>query len=129
MACPLCAAVDQARPLAANDLAVALPDRYPLSPGHHLVIPRRHEADFFRLEDGEMRALWSLLAVAKLRLDEQLTPDGYNVGINVGDAAGQTIGHVHIHLIPRYTGDRPDPRGGVRWVLPDRAAYWTRPET
>jgi diadenosine tetraphosphate (Ap4A) HIT family hydrolase len=120
----LCAALEQASGLVANDLAAALPDRYPLSRGHHLVVPRRHEADYFHLAAEEMAALWALLAVTKEQLDHRYAPDGYNVGINVGEASGQTIGHVHIHLVPRYTGDRPDPRGGVRWILPERAAYW-----
>jgi diadenosine tetraphosphate (Ap4A) HIT family hydrolase len=127
-ACPLCRALEQATAPAHNDLAVVLPDRYPVSPGHHLVVPRRHEADYFRLTDLEVQAMWALLSIAKHQLDQQFAPDGYNVGINVGEAAGQTIGHVHMHLIPRYAGDRPDPRGGVRWVLPERAAYWSPPE-
>ena len=67
----------------------------------------------------------SLLDAAKDRLQLEFGPDSYNIGINDSPAAGQTIGHLHIHLIPRYIGDRPDPRGGVRWVVPDKADYWT----
>jgi diadenosine tetraphosphate (Ap4A) HIT family hydrolase len=65
------------------------------------------------------------LPIVKGALDEQYSPAGYNVGVNVGTAAGQTVGHVHVHVIPRYSGDAVDPRGGVRWVLPERADYWS----
>jgi diadenosine tetraphosphate (Ap4A) HIT family hydrolase len=122
--CPLCAAVELHDPLAANDRAVAFFDAFPVSPGHALIVSRRHVADLFELSAVEQAALWALLPVVKQALDERHSPGGYNVGVNVGSAAGQTVGHVHVHVIPRYDGDVPDPRGGVRWVLPDRAAYW-----
>jgi diadenosine tetraphosphate (Ap4A) HIT family hydrolase len=88
-----------------------------------LILPKRHTGSFFDLEDGETADLMRLLGLAKDRLTEEYHPDGFNVGINVGDAAGQTIGHVHIHLIPRYFGDVPDPTGGVRAVLPGKSKY------
>ncbi len=69
--------------------------------------------------------MWSLLAEARTKLDANLKPDGYNVGVNDGRAAGQTVMHLHVHLIPRFDGDRADPRGGVRWVIPEKAAYWS----
>ena len=69
--------------------------------------------------------MFGLLDEAKLQLQSEFSPAGYNIGINDGAAAGQTVGHLHMHLIPRYAGDRPDPRGGVRWVIPDKADYWT----
>jgi diadenosine tetraphosphate (Ap4A) HIT family hydrolase len=72
-----------------------------------------------------MRSIWALLADARRELDATLRPDGYNVGVNDGAAAGQTVMHLHVHLIPRYTGDRADPRGGVRWVIPEKADYWS----
>ena len=92
--------------------------------GHTLVIPRRHVPSFFEATEAERAKLMSLLAAARDDLEREFHPAGYNVGINDGTAAGQTVPHLHIHLIPRYTGDRADPRGGVRWVLPDKAAYW-----
>ena len=82
-------------------------------------------ASFFELEPGERESLLALLDAAKARLDRELHPAGYNVGINDSAAAGQTVPHLHIHLIPRYDGDQKDPRGGVRWIFPDKADYWT----
>jgi diadenosine tetraphosphate (Ap4A) HIT family hydrolase len=105
---------------------VVIRDGFPVSPGHTLVISRRHVGSFFELSDAERADLMALLERAKSGLDGQFQPQGYNVGINDGAAAGQTVPHLHIHLIPRYRGDRPDPRGGVRWIFPDKADYWTR---
>ena len=105
-------------------LALAARDSYPVSKGHTLIIPRRHVASFFETTEEERLAMMKLLDEARTLLDREHQPDGYNIGINSGAAAGQTVMHVHMHLIPRYTGDRPDPRGGVRWVLPEKAAYW-----
>jgi diadenosine tetraphosphate (Ap4A) HIT family hydrolase len=107
-------------------LALATRDSYPVSKGHTLIIPRRHVVSFFDATEEERLAMLKLLDAAKGLLDREHKPDGYNIGINNGPAAGQTVMHVHMHLIPRYTGDRPDPRGGVRWVLPDKAAYWKK---
>ena len=123
--CPLCAGVERRDTLAANDHAVAVFDAYPVSPGHALIVSRRHVADLFDLSVAEQAAVWALLPIVKGTLDEQHSPAGYNVGVNVGTAAGQTVGHVHVHVIPRYAGDADDPRGGVRWVLPERADYWS----
>jgi diadenosine tetraphosphate (Ap4A) HIT family hydrolase len=89
-----------------------------------LVIPKRHTGSFFDLSEKERGELLSLLDRAKLVLDEEFHPQGYNIGINDGAAAGQTVPHLHVHLIPRFDGDLPDPRGGVRWVIPDKAKYW-----
>jgi diadenosine tetraphosphate (Ap4A) HIT family hydrolase len=105
-------------------LTVAFPDRYPLSPGHTLIVPKVHAADYFELAEAVQADLWRLVAEVKERLDEEFSPAGYNVGINVGAAAGQTVFHVHVHLVPRYDGDVSDPRGGIRHVLPARARYW-----
>jgi diadenosine tetraphosphate (Ap4A) HIT family hydrolase len=89
------------------------------------VIPRRHIASFFDLTLAEREAIGDLLDRAKATLDDEFSPDGYNIGINDGVAAGQTVMHLHVHLIPRYKGDIDDPRGGVRWLFPEKAAYWT----
>jgi diadenosine tetraphosphate (Ap4A) HIT family hydrolase len=108
-----------------NDAALAFRDAYPVTPGHTLVIPVRHVPSFFDTTLEERVAMLGLLDEARKLLQLDFAPAGYNIGINDGCAAGQTVGHLHIHLIPRYPGDRPDPRGGVRWVIPERANYWT----
>jgi diadenosine tetraphosphate (Ap4A) HIT family hydrolase len=105
--------------------AAAIPDTFPASSGHTLVVPVRHVADFFALNAEEQADVWSLVAEVRMDLERWLAPDGYNVGLNAGSAAGQTVDHAHIHVIPRFLGDVPDPRGGVRWVLPATAAYWS----
>lgn len=89
-----------------------------------LVIPRRHVASFFGITNEERLSMLRLLDEARGQLANEFQPDGWNVGINDGPAAGQTVLHLHIHLIPRYAGDLLDPRGGVRWVLPEKAKYW-----
>jgi len=106
-----------------NDLAYAVNDAFPVTPGHMLVVPKRHFASFFEASKDEREALLELINDCKILLDERQRPDGYNIGVNVGRAAGQTIMHVHIHLIPRKLGDVSDPRGGVRGVIPERRVY------
>jgi diadenosine tetraphosphate (Ap4A) HIT family hydrolase len=123
--CPFCT-LPESRLLFHNDAAVAIRDAYPVTPGHILVIPLRHVASFFEATTQERDAMLALLDQAKLQLQSEFDPAGYNIGINDGAAAGQTVSHLHIHLIPRYPGDRPDPRGGVRWVIPDKADYWSK---
>jgi diadenosine tetraphosphate (Ap4A) HIT family hydrolase len=122
--CPFCM-LPADRIVGHNEHAVWIRDGYPISPGHSLVIPRRHIASFFETTAEERQALQALLDEAKLATENQFHPDGFNIGINDGAAAGQTIPHLHIHLIPRYLGDQADPRGGVRWVIPDKADYWS----
>lgn len=112
--------------VAANELAFAIRDGFPVSPGHTLVVTRRLVATWFDATPEEQSAVMTLVSEVKRRLDGSHHPDGYNVGFNAGEAAGQTVPHLHVHVIPRYRGDRPDPRGGVRWVLPETADYWTR---
>jgi diadenosine tetraphosphate (Ap4A) HIT family hydrolase len=107
-----------------TEFCLAIRDAYPVSPGHTLIVPRRHAASFFDITDDERTDLINLLLLVRKSLEREFGPAGYNIGINDGLAAGQTVPHLHIHLIPRYPGDREDPRGGVRWVLPDKAAYW-----
>ena len=122
--CPFCELVP-ARILVAALHGVAYRDGFPVSPGHTLIVPRRHVGSFFEIEVKEREALLALLEDAKRLLDKEFHPAGYNIGINDGAAAGQTVPHVHIHLIPRYNGDVENPRGGVRWVIPDKANYWS----
>ena len=107
----------------ANDLCYARYDRYPVSPGHLLLIPFRHVAGLFDATDMEQAALLALVREAKDFLDDRFHPDGYNVGVNVGKIAGQTVMHLHVHVIPRYAGDMEDPRGGVRGVIPEKRVY------
>jgi len=104
---------------------MVIQDGFPISPGHTLVIPTQHIGSFFDLGHEERDALFTLLDEAKRRLDKEYHPAGFNIGINDGPAAGQTVPHLHIHLIPRYTGDQEDPRGGIRWIFPAKADYWS----
>ena len=99
-------------------------DGFPISLGHALIIPKRHIASIFEATREEREALFDLLEQVKIELQEKCNPNGFNIGINDGVAAGQTVMHLHIHLIPRYAGDQSDPRGGVRWIFPDKAVYW-----
>jgi diadenosine tetraphosphate (Ap4A) HIT family hydrolase len=118
--CPFCEEAAAENHLAETSLSFAFPDRYPVAPGHLLVAPLRHEADFRNLTSEEQAD--ALMLAARLASESQ--SEGVNVGINIGEPAGQTIPHVHIHVIPRVRGDVQDPRGGVRWVIPERAPYW-----
>jgi diadenosine tetraphosphate (Ap4A) HIT family hydrolase len=102
--CPFCI-LSSERVWLANDHAVAFRDGFPISPGHTLVIPRRHYASVFEVPP-------------------EVSTAGFNVGVNDGIAAGQTVMHGHVHVIPRSDGDVADPRGGIRWVVPDKAVYW-----
>jgi len=112
------------RVVQADPLALVVRDAYSVAPGHTLVIPRRHLGSFFELQEAEREAALSLLQKAQAELQREFAADGYTIGINDGKAAGQTVAHVHLHLIPRRHGDVKDPRGGIRWVLPATARYW-----
>lgn len=122
--CAFCDRIASGQIVAGNELAVAIPDAFPVTPGHTLVVPRRHVTEFFDLNDDEQAAVWRLVVVVRANLLETQKPDGFNVGLNAGAAAGQTVPHAHVHVIPRYAGDSRDPRGGVRRVMPGKARYW-----
>ena len=122
ISCPFCT-LDESRIIARNDLVIAFYDGFPVNPGHTLISPRRHVANYFDLTDQEKTALWSMADYCKNIIDSRFSPDGYNIGINIGAAAGQSVPHVHLHLIPRFTGDTPNPRGGVRGVIPSKQNY------
>lgn len=124
MPCPFCS-LPADRIVLSSAYAIALRDAYPISPGHTLIVPRRHIGSFFEATTQERAELLALLDEAKRELDAQFAPAAFNIGINDGPAAGQTVPHLHIHLIPRYVGDCTDPRGGVRWIIPDKADYWS----
>lgn len=120
--CPFCN-IDEDRALVQNDRAMAIRDGFPVNPGHALILPKRHVADWFDLSREEQNAILDLMDQVKAELDREIQPDGYNIGFNVGEAAGQTVMHLHVHVIPRMEGDVDDPRGGVRLVIPERGNY------
>ncbi|QLG89579.1 HIT family protein [Chitinibacter bivalviorum] len=124
MSCPFCT-IPNERIIERNDSGYVIRDGFPVSPGHTLIISHRHIGSFFELSRQERDDLLELLDKAKLVLDQDFKPNAYNIGINDGSAAGQTVPHLHIHLIPRFDGDMADPRGGVRYVIPEKADYWT----
>lgn len=121
--CPFCD-LDPSKPVASSPHALAIRDSYPLTEGHTLVLPRKHVASVFDLPAAELDDLWRLVARVRSDLKAELGVDAFNVGVNDGRAAGQTLEHAHVHVIPRRDGDSDDPRGGVRWVIPERAPYW-----
>jgi superfamily II DNA or RNA helicase/HKD family nuclease/diadenosine tetraphosphate (Ap4A) HIT family hydrolase len=122
MSCPFCS-VDASRIAFSNDLVIAIWDGFPISPGHLLIIPRRHVPNWPDLSAAEKSTIWSAIDRGQAVISEQFGPDGFNVGFNERAAAGQTVFHFHLHIIPRYAGDVIDPRGGVRHVIPDKANY------
>jgi len=121
--CPFCSAISGDRIFHTDELVLGLWDGFPVSHGHALLIPRRHIATWFDATEEEQAALMRALAVAREKIMDRWQPDGFNIGINAGEAAGQTVFHLHVHLIPRYKGDVRDPRGGVRHVIPSKANY------
>jgi diadenosine tetraphosphate (Ap4A) HIT family hydrolase len=123
MNCPFCSPGDLAVEIESG-VGFVVRDRYPSAPGHRLVIPRIHVGSIFDLDPETRQGLWQLVDRARDLVVAEVRPSGLNVGVNAGAAAGQTVGHAHIHVIPRHAGDVDDPRGGVRWVLPRTAKYW-----
>ena len=121
--CPFCGIATK-RIVIENAAAIALHDAFPVAEGHTLVVPRRHVSSIYEVSDSEQTQLWQLVAQVRTSLVEEFSPVGFNIGINDGEAAGQTVPHAHIHIIPRYEGDVPDPRGGIRWIIPEKAVYW-----
>ena len=108
-------------------LVRALWDPYPVAPGHALIVPRRHVPSWFNATPDERAAMLEATDAVRAIIDQKHSPDAYNLGLNVGAAAGQTVDHLHLHVIPRYAGDVPDPRGGVRHVLAGRGNYLLKP--
>ena len=121
--CPFCNLAEE-RIWVQTDSAIAFLDNFPISPGHTLVIPGDHIGALMELPENDLSEIWSLVAHVRKLLIEKYNPDGFNIGINEGAAAGQTVPHAHIHIIPRFKGDVADPRGGIRWIIPDKAKYW-----
>lgn len=106
-----------------NEYAFAMFDEFPVNKGHMLFMTKRHVKDFFGTTIEEKNAIFELVEKAKEKLDKKYNPDGYNIGMNCGEAAGQSVMHVHVHLIPRYIGDVKNPRGGVRGIIPEKQNY------
>lgn len=126
--CPFCAIAEE-RVVEAVDDAFAVLDAFPVSPGHTLIVVRRHVADIFELYKEEVAAVVRLIESARRRIDGEFQPVGYNIGVNIGRAAGQTIAHARFHVIPRYLGDTPDPTGGVRNVIHGKGRYMMNDST
>jgi len=124
--CPFCFPDTDRELVTETATAYAMFDKYPVSPGHTLIIPKLHAADYFELPERTKTACWFVVDRVKMLLSQRYHPDGFNIGINIGKAAGQTIQHVHIHLIPRYDGDVSNPTGGVRGVIPNKGDYLGR---
>lgn len=123
--CPFCEVTPE-RVFHEGALIRGVWDGFPVSPGHALLVPRRHVATWFDATRAERGELADAIEVARAAILERHHPDGFNVGMNLGAAAGQTVPHLHLHVVPRYVGDVEDPRGGVRWVVPSKAAYWRK---
>jgi len=119
MYCPFC----ECDSIIDGELAYARYDKFPVSKGHCLIIPKRHVKTWFDMSKEEQTEAFELIDQIKALLDEKYSPDGYNIGMNCGEAAGQTIPHAHLHVIPRYKGDMENPRGGVRGVIPEKQSY------
>ncbi len=118
--CPFCT---QPNIVIENELAFTRYDGYPVNLGHCLIVPRRHVGEYFQATPEEKTAIWALVDEMKIIIDKEFNPDGYNIGVNIGESAGQSVPHIHVHMIPRYKGDMENPRGGVRGVIPDKQKY------
>jgi len=123
MECFFCKCIDKKDFTLENEYAIARFDDFPVNKGHLEVIPKRHIKDWWEANDEERKAIFDLLDEAKKRVDLKYQPDGYNIGMNLGKSAGQSVMHLHVHLIPRYNGDVDNPRGGVRAVIPQKQNY------
>lgn len=121
--CPFCERATSGDLIAGSEFAVAFADKFPVSPGHSLIVPIEHVGSIFDLDSSSIADVWVLVAEVKSILKAEFEPDGFNIGVNDGAAAGQTVEHAHVHVIPRFRGDVADPRGGVRWVVHERAPY------
>lgn len=123
MNCQFCEKLKTIKPILENDLAIAFYDEFPVNNGHMLFITKRHVKTFFDTTMEEKLKIWELVDKAKVLIDEKFKPDGYNIGLNCGVYAGQTVMHIHMHLIPRYKGDIKNPKGGIRGIIPSKKEY------
>jgi diadenosine tetraphosphate (Ap4A) HIT family hydrolase len=120
--CPFCE-LSKDEIILENDQCFVRLDSYPVNQGHLLIIPFRHFSNYFDSTPDEIQSILDLINKAKVYLDQKYKPDGYNIGINVNQCAGQTVMHLHVHIIPRYEGDMENPQGGVRGVIPEKRVY------
>jgi diadenosine tetraphosphate (Ap4A) HIT family hydrolase len=123
MSCPFCS-VESHRLLLTSINFIAFGDAYPVTAGHTLVVPRRHVSSIYELSSDQQSELWETVAIVRELLMKEFGVNALNIGINDGIAAGQTVEHAHVHVIPRRPGDVPDPRGGIRWIVAEKAQYW-----
>ena len=123
--CPFCTYAPR-RVWLESSSTIALWDGYPISEGHTLVVPRRHEESMFDLPGSDFASLWEFVARVRAELSKRFHVQSFTIGVNDGAPAGQTVPHAHIHVVPRRLGDVTDPRGGIRWVIPQKADYWSR---
>lgn len=121
--CPFCNPDSEREIIVESATAYALFDKFPVNKGHALIIPKKHCANYFDLTFKEQSACWFILNTAREIIQSKFNPDGFNIGVNINESAGQTIPHVHIHLIPRYDGDIENPKGGIRGVIPSKKDY------
>lgn len=121
--CVFCDKIKNNEVIKLTDEWMCIEDAYPVSPGHMLIIPKKHVASIDSISLTEWQSLYQSIKQCKAIINEKYNPDGFNIGINQGEAAGQTINHLHVHIIPRYKGDMDNPRGGVRGVIPDKQKY------
>ena len=121
--CIFCKPTKKSNYIAESPNLYCIYDAYPVNKGHVLIIPKKHQSDYFKLELNVQKEICEVTNLIKKYLDKKFHPDGYNVGVNIGEVAGQSIFHVHVHVIPRYKGDTPNPKGGVRHVIPDKGSY------
>ncbi|HHJ20434.1 MAG TPA: HIT family protein [Gammaproteobacteria bacterium] len=121
--CPFCI-LEPGRILYENASFRVIRDGFPITPGHTLVTPKQHIASLFELGPEQFLQLRDAIQWVKADLNKEFSPDSYNIGVNDGLEAGQTVPHLHVHIIPRYKGDQTDPRGGIRWIIPEKAKYW-----
>ncbi|MEW9674261.1 HIT family protein [Ammoniphilus sp. 3BR4] len=122
MSCPFCS-IPKEQLILENELAQGFYDKYPVQKGHLLIVPKRHAETYFDATPEEILAIHQLIRQGKEMMDHAYHPDGYNIGVNVGEYGGQTVMHLHFHLIPRYKGDIEDPRGGIRKAIPNLVPY------
>ena len=123
MDCFFCKCINKKDFTLENEYAIARFDDFPVNRGHLEIVPKRHIKDWWETNDKERKAIFDLLDKAKELIDSKYQPDGYNIGMNLGESAGQSVMHLHVHLISRYNGDVENPRGGVRAVIPQNQNY------
>lgn len=126
--CPFCALIADRQIRTESEAAVAFPDAHPVTSGHTLIVPKRHVRSVFELSENEQVDLWNLVARVRGELATNNPDRDFTIGVNDGEAAGQTVDHAHVHVIPRRVGDVLDPRGGIRWVVPEKADHWSDSE-